>query len=313
MLRRRDFEKIQRDTGFNLDILEKLYHLTRILYAICDNEGLRSNLTLKGGTALNLAYLDIPRLSIDLDFNFTGSIEKDEMLVLRPKIEKAIETIGGRMEYQVTVRSPSYIISRHRFRYTTLREIQNHIKVEVNHLARLPIGQIVGRTFPSFFPDLRQFPVRTYTLEELAAQKIKAYIERGESRDLYDLYRLSMQQVDLEEMRKYTVTYYCMTEGTKDPKDLVEVTKTYDEEKLLLEIQQFIRTTERLDTNMVRGGASRFLQKALAFTRREQQFIDTFYQEHKIIPDLLWDNKPEITSHPSLLHRLRTLQKNPTR
>ncbi len=308
MLRGRDFEGIQRDTGFNLDMLEKLYHLTRILQAICDNEVLHSNLTLKGGTALNLIYLDIPRISIDLDFNFTGSVERGTMKAMRPKVEAAIETIGGNLEYGVTPRPPSYIMSRHYFRYVNIREVKDHVKVEVNYLDRLPVGQIVGRTFPTFFPDLQQFPVRTYTLEELAAQKIGAYIERGEPRDLYDLYRLSTQRADPEDIREYTVIYYCMAEEAKDPKDLVESAKTFDEVKLSLEIQQFIRNTENLDPDKVRDCASRFLQEVLSFTRRQQEFIDTFYQQHEIVPELAWGNRPDIARHPSLLHRLRTLQ-----
>jgi len=37
MLSRKDFEKIQKKTGFNLDLLEKTYHLTRTLYELHHN------------------------------------------------------------------------------------------------------------------------------------------------------------------------------------------------------------------------------------------------------------------------------------
>lgn len=308
MLRRRDFEGIQRDTGFDLDMLEKLYHLTRILEAICRNDVLHSNLTLKGGTALNLMYLDIPRISIDLDFNFTGSVERETMKAMRPKVEEAVETIGGNIEYGVAPRPPSYIMSRHYLRYHNIRGIKDHVKVEVNYLDRLPLGKIVRRKSPTLFPDLQQFPVRTYTLEELAAQKIRAYVERGEPRDMYDLYRLSMQRVDCEQIRKFTVIHHCMAEEARDPEDLVASAKIYDVEKISLEIRQFIRTTEGLDPDMVRDRAFRFLEEAMSFTDREQRFISTFYQEHKIVPELVWDDRPEIAHHPSLLHRLHTLQ-----
>lgn len=309
MLRRRDFEGIQRDTGFDLDILEKLYHLTRILEAICRNEALHSSLTLKGGTALNLIYLDIPRISIDLDFNFTGSVGREVMKATRPKVEAAIEAVGENMEYGVAPRPPSYIMSRHYFRYINIRGVKDHVKVEVNYLDRLPVGQIVGPTFPTFFADLQQFPVRTYSFEELAAQKIRAYIERGEPRDLYDLYQLSMKGAGREEVRKYTVVYYCMAaDEAKSPEDLVESAKTYDEEKLSSELRQFIRNTAHLEPDMVRDGSSRFLQEALSFTGREQQFIDMFYQEREIVPELVWPDKPDLARHPSLLHRLHALQ-----
>ena len=35
MLTRKDFEQIQKNTGFNLELLEKVYHLTKILNEIC--------------------------------------------------------------------------------------------------------------------------------------------------------------------------------------------------------------------------------------------------------------------------------------
>ena len=46
MLSRKDFEKIQKKTGFNLDLLEKTYHLTRTLYELHHNN-LLQDLTLK--------------------------------------------------------------------------------------------------------------------------------------------------------------------------------------------------------------------------------------------------------------------------
>ena len=71
----RELQKIQRETGFNPGFIEKVYQLTRILAAIYSDRNLKGNLALKGGTALNFIYLDIPRLSVDLDFNFIGAVE----------------------------------------------------------------------------------------------------------------------------------------------------------------------------------------------------------------------------------------------
>jgi predicted nucleotidyltransferase component of viral defense system len=101
MLRRIDFERIQRNTGFNLDLLEKSYNLTRVLQEIQANGILKSNLTLKGGTALNFLYLDVPRLSIDIDFNYTGKLTRDGMLETRPLIERSIMEMGEKLGYEI--------------------------------------------------------------------------------------------------------------------------------------------------------------------------------------------------------------------
>jgi len=113
---------------------------------------------------------------------------------------------------KVVRRLPSYILSRHNLQYTTVRNTKHHVKIEINYLERLPIGKIVERNTPSLFPDIDSFTSKTYSLEELAAQKVKACIERAEPRDIYDVYCLSKQNLELEMIKKYAVVYYCITE-----------------------------------------------------------------------------------------------------
>ena len=51
---------------------------------------------LKGGTALNLFFFDLPRLSVDIDLNYIGQLDRQEMLLERPEVEKALEAIFQR-------------------------------------------------------------------------------------------------------------------------------------------------------------------------------------------------------------------------
>jgi hypothetical protein len=37
-------------------------------------------MVLKGGTALNLFVLDVPRLSVDIDLNYIGAADRETML-----------------------------------------------------------------------------------------------------------------------------------------------------------------------------------------------------------------------------------------
>lgn len=50
-----------------------------------------SNLALKGGTAINLTIFDLPRLSVDIDLDFTNHVTKDEMLIIRQKITNLLK------------------------------------------------------------------------------------------------------------------------------------------------------------------------------------------------------------------------------
>lgn len=77
--------------GFIRDTLEKVMRLTEILSFISDNEMLSKNLALKGGTAINLLYLNnMPRLSVDIDLDYTNP-SREIMLQERPQIRGQIE------------------------------------------------------------------------------------------------------------------------------------------------------------------------------------------------------------------------------
>jgi len=194
MLTRKEFEKIQKTTGLNLELLEKIYHLTKILNEIQEKPILKENLTLKGGTTLNFIYLKIPRLSVDLDFDYTGKITKEEMTKQKSKIEKEIKDIALKLEYKIKNRGSSYIISRKNLQYQTTRNTKDHIKVEINYLNRIPLGNRDIKKFPSMFPDISSFSVATYSIEELTAQKSTTCLDRSESRDIYDLHMLSKKK-----------------------------------------------------------------------------------------------------------------------
>jgi hypothetical protein len=51
---------------------------------------LRAIRTLKGGTALNLFFRDVPRLSVDIDVNYVGQGDLEAMHAVRPAFEAAL-------------------------------------------------------------------------------------------------------------------------------------------------------------------------------------------------------------------------------
>lgn len=75
-------------TGFQPDIIEKACRLAFLLKEINNHHLLSKEIVLKGGTAINFLYLPLPRLSVDLDFNFIGSIKKDEKDLKRKNLAK---------------------------------------------------------------------------------------------------------------------------------------------------------------------------------------------------------------------------------
>ena len=63
---------IVRGTRFRADSLEKLLRLRELLTEFHKHSFLRNKLVLKGGAALILFYLDLARLSRDIDLNYVS-------------------------------------------------------------------------------------------------------------------------------------------------------------------------------------------------------------------------------------------------
>ena len=69
-----------KELGFVRDTFEKVCRLADIL-AFMENEPLLSDsLALKGGTAINLTIFDLPRLSVDIDMDYSHNVDREEML-----------------------------------------------------------------------------------------------------------------------------------------------------------------------------------------------------------------------------------------
>lgn len=70
-------------------LLEKVLNLMQLLQSLNKHPFLKGKWVLKGGTALNLFIFNLPRQSVDIDINYIGSVDRDQMKADRPKIEQA--------------------------------------------------------------------------------------------------------------------------------------------------------------------------------------------------------------------------------
>lgn len=86
-----EIQPIARLDGFDERVVEKVLHLVHLLNVLNAHPFLRGKWVLKGGTALNLFVLRHPRLSVDIDLNYIGALEREQMLADRPRIEQAVQ------------------------------------------------------------------------------------------------------------------------------------------------------------------------------------------------------------------------------
>ena len=78
--------KAAKERGFVRDTFEKVLRLKEILRYFNEDEYLREHLVLKGGTAINMTIFNLPRLSVDIDMDFTPNYSKEDTEVARKKI-----------------------------------------------------------------------------------------------------------------------------------------------------------------------------------------------------------------------------------
>ena len=201
--------------GFPAAGVEKVHRLLGILNELDAEPALAGKLALHGGTALNLFCLGLPRLSVDIDLNYIGAVDRDSMLVERPDVERAIEAVGRSLGYNIGRGPTSDSGGAFHLQYPSIAG-SDHVKIDVNYRNRSPLLPVEHRTVT--LDDARAtFPVEADI--ELIAGKLRALVGRVAVRDLYDVHLIAHVFPDLvadgdETLLRRVILYYL---ATSDP------------------------------------------------------------------------------------------------
>src|ERR1700722_17863035 len=83
-------QRVAAETRLPAPALEKGRRLLDVLQAIAEDRDLKTRVALKGGTALNVFHLRLDRLSVDIDLNYVGALDRTAMEADRPQIDAAL-------------------------------------------------------------------------------------------------------------------------------------------------------------------------------------------------------------------------------
>ena len=183
-------------TGFREEVVEKVLYLTAILARFRTHPALLNAWALKGGTAINLFHLEVPRLSVDIDLNFIGGVDLQAMRAARPGFERAIEACCEREGCQVRRVPGEHAGGKYRLRYLGGVGGSGSLEVDVNFVQRVPLFGVEERR-PGFPPGTDASAIPVLTLEELAAGKCAALLTRAAPRDAFDAWQLLELTADL--------------------------------------------------------------------------------------------------------------------
>lgn len=132
--------------GFVRDTFEKVLRLKEILTYLNTDEYLHEHLALKGGTAINMIIFNLPRLSVDLDLDFTPNLSLEDMEKAREKITRIVKSYMAEEGYFLSGSSRySHSLDSMLFQYQNAGGNRDNIKLELNYSLRSHIYAPVER------------------------------------------------------------------------------------------------------------------------------------------------------------------------
>lgn len=318
MLSEADLQQQAAATGFRAEILEKAIRLLELLDAARGHPFLGPRVVLKGGTALNLFVLDVPRLSVDIDLDYTGAIERETMLAERPKVEQAIQAVCGRLGIQVRRVPGEHAGGRWRLSYTSVTGRPGALEVDLNFLLRTMLWPAVktdSKRIGAF--GATRVPVRD--VHELAAGKLAALFARAASRDLFDVRELlASTPLDAERLRLGFVVYgainrrdwrtVALDDVKADPRDVDRQLAPLLRAGLAPSRKDLVPWTERLV-----GECRDRLSGLLPLRPEEVEFLARLNDRGELAPELLTaaaDMQQRLGVHPGLRWKALNVQKH---
>ncbi len=308
-------------TGFRPEVLEKAIQLLHLLERLQSHPFLKGKLALKGGTALNLFLWDLPRLSVDIDLNFVGAPEREEMEEVRPKLERAVRAVCSREGFNVDRAPTDHAGGKWRLRYASALTGSANLELDLNFMFRVPLWPISARDSRKL-GSYRASGIPVLDLHEIAAGKLAALLSRRASRDLFDAHMLLTRGgLDEEKLRLGFVLYGAM--NRKDWRTVRAEDVDVDARELRNRLLPVVRADFIANAGDVQDWAARLVAECraalaplLSSAPGEREFLDRLLDRGEIAPPLLTDDEAMagiIGAHPLLRWKALNVRKHKSR
>lgn len=320
MLTAAQLQRAAADAAYPADSLERVWRLLGVLEAIAAHPLLGPRVALKGGTALNVFLLDLPRLSVDIDLNWIEDVGGEELAAARPRIELAMEQVAGRLGLSVKRAPKAHAGGKWRFSYTSALGRPAVLEVDLNFMLRVPLWDPVVRTSPTVIDRVVRFPV--LDLHELAAGKLAALVARQASRDLFDARELARRDdLDDERLRLAFTVYGGVNRVDWRTVDVGAVGTTVEDVRrsLLPMLRASAAPPEDALAAWVDelvAGARELLGRVLPLRPAEREFLDALNDRGVIEPSLLTTDEEvqrRLETHPGLRWKALNVRRHAAR
>lgn len=304
--------------GFRPEMMEKVIHLLSLLQLLQSHPALKGKLVLKGGTALNLFWFEVPRLSVDIDLNYIGAQDRETMEKDKPLVERAIEAVCKREGYSIVRTPDEHAGGKFILRYASAVTPTATLQLDLNYMFRVPLWSVAQKD--SFGIGGHSCSgILVNDIHEIAAGKLAALISRNAARDLYDAHRLMESGLlDLDRLRLAFVVY-----GAINRKDWRTV-RIEDVDFELADLESQLLPVLRDSAHPEMGGRAAWAQRMvdecrawlntiLPLTANEVEFLNHLLDFGEVKSELLTDDpdlQVKIASQPGILWKALNVRKH---
>jgi len=316
-------QRIADETGHQAGTLEKVIRLLDILQEIARDPVLRERLALKGGTALNVFHLGLDRLSVDIDLNYVGALDRAVMEAERPEVEAALSRLLVSQGYGLRRQPDEHAGGKWLVRYASALGGNANLELDMNYMARQPL--FGAARIPSVpLGELRASDVLVLDLHEIVAGKLVALFDRHAARDLFDARRiLSIKGLDWKAIKAAVLAFGAS--GRRDWRTLSVASLEGDPR----ELRQKLMICLPRGRFAGKGEIEAWIEETVALCRErfaflfeltadEQAFLDGVLDRGEVNADLLdvaLEVRARITAMPMLAWKCRHVRghKRPAR
>jgi len=270
-----EIRRLSIETKFSSKLLEKDYHLTRILHKISEKK--IKDLVFKGGTCLNKCYLCFYRLSEDLDFVYNQDVKNQSKMQIKKildKLRRELIEILNELEFKTSKelgKGWKMLTSKENPKIVGLEIITNYvsliddslqiIKLEISFRRKLRKPTRMKAINHKFIDVLgepilkKDVEIEVIDLSENFAEKFRALVIRKNIaiRDIYDIYFILKNSVLKINKEIISLILIKINESKKEKftkEDLIRFIKDLDSKLSDLnekEISSLLKSAEKVD------------------------------------------------------------------
>lgn len=298
---------------FNRDTLEKILRLVDLLKKIQQHPELKEVYVLKGGTAINLCLVDLPRLSVDIDLDFNRNCSKNEMQEIREKHRKIFKSLVQLEGYTLDPNSrSSFALDGYILKYTNLVNNPDNIKLDINYLNRVHVFEPFSYRINSQIID--SFSIHSLNKIELYGSKIAALLSRTAARDVYDVFMSKKLGIilpsEFNDLKKVALFYLLNSSETTDLQLILKEFYSRMEEFSFWNVKRNLLPLLRMGTNIeldgIKSTVVAFIKDLFILDQAEKDYVEAMNQK-VYSPHLLFSDEKIVSrlmDHPSAQWRI---------